>query len=183
LTFSNKNLIFIESNLYIPYLFKYPLNHRITVIDEIDIAILEILQENGRTRRNDLAERVGLSIPSVSERLRKLEAGEYITGYAAIVHYKKLGKDITAFITVTIDSSKHFHSFVEHANAIDEILECHATTGDGSHMLKIRTENTTTLERLLAKIQSWTGVTGTRTHLVLSTSKESSKIKLSQSKS
>ena len=153
------------------------------MIDEIDITILEILQKNGRTRRNDLAEKVGLSVPSTSERLRKLEEGDYITGYTAIVNHTKLGKDITAFITVTIDSSKHYHTFVEHANATDEILECHAVTGEGSHVLKIRTENTATLERLLAKIQSWTGVTGTRTHLVLSTSKESLKIKLSHSKS
>ena len=152
-------------------------------MDDIDVAILEILQKNGRTRRNNLAEKVGLSLPSVSERLRKLEEGDYITGYTAIVNHKKLGKDITAFITVAIDSSKHSHTFVEPAHATDEILECHAITGEGSHMLKIRTENTITLERLLAKIQSWTGVTGTRTHLVLSTSKESLKIKLTHPKS
>lgn len=153
------------------------------MVDDIDITILDILQKNGRTRRNDLAEKVGLSLPSVSDRLRKLEEGGFITGYAATVNHKKLGKDITAFIMVIVDSSKHYHSFVEHANALDEILECHAITGEGSHLIKIRTENTSSLERLLAKIQSWVGVTGTRTHLVLSTSKESAKIKITHSKS
>ena len=152
-------------------------------IDEIDIAILRILQRSGRTRRNDLAEQVGLSLPSISERLRKLEEGGYITGYRATVNHKKLGKDITAFIMVIVDSSKHYHSFVEHANALDEILECHAITGEGSHLIKIRTENTSSLERLLAKIQSWTGVTGTRTHLVLSTSKETTAITITHPKS
>jgi len=153
------------------------------MIDAIDRSILEILQKNGRTRRNDLAEQVGLSLPSVSERLRKLEESGIIAGYTAIVNPQKLGKDITAFIMVTIDTSKHYHNFVEHAGAIEEILECHAITGEGSHVLKIRTENTATLERLLAKIQSWPGVTGTRTHLVLSTSKESSVISFTHSKS
>lgn len=148
------------------------------MIDEIDIKILDILQNNGRTRRNDLAERVGLSIPSVSERLRKLEEAGYILGYFAHLDPKKLGKDVTAYIAVMVDSSKHFASFIDHANQLEDILECHAITGEGSHLLKIRTENTTTLEKLLAKIQSWPGVMGTRTNLVLSSPKEDTQIKL-----
>jgi len=142
------------------------------MLDEIDTKILELLQRNGRTRRNNLADVVNLSLPSVSDRLRKLEASGIITGYAALVDAKKLGKEVAAFIIVKVDSSKHFQSFVEHAGSSDEILECHAITGDGSHILKIRTESTITLEKLLAKIQSWPGVSDTRTHLVLSSPKE-----------
>ena len=73
------------------------------MLDEIDVKILEILQKNGRTRRNDLAEKVNLSLPAASERLRKLEESHVITGYFATVDYKMLGKDVTAFITVTVD--------------------------------------------------------------------------------
>jgi Lrp/AsnC family leucine-responsive transcriptional regulator len=147
-------------------------------LDDIDIKILEILQEKGRTKRNEIADKVGLSLPSASERLRKLEENKYIVGYTALLDYRRLGKDITAFIHVIIDSSKHYHSFIERATSQEEILECHAVTGEGSHLLKIRTESTMTLERLLSEIQSWPGVTGTRTSLVLSTSKETSKIKI-----
>ncbi len=147
-------------------------------MDDIDIKILEILQIQGRTKRNELADKIGLSLPSASERLRKLEESKYIVGYAAIVDYRRLGKDITAFISVIIDSSKHYQSFIDHAAAQEEILECHAITGEGSHLLKVRTESTITLEKLLSRIQSWPGVTGTRTSLVLSTSKETSRIKI-----
>jgi len=152
------------------------------MIDEIDAKILEILQKSGRTRRNDLAETVGLSLPSVSDRLRKLEDHGIITGYYATVDPKKLGRDITAFIFVTVDSSKHFTTFLEHAHSLDEILECHAITGEGSHLLKVRTTNTASLERLLAKIQAWNGVVATRTNLVLSTSKETMRIKIEANK-
>lgn len=152
------------------------------MLDEIDVRILDILQKNGRTRRNELAEVVGLSLPSVSDRLRKLEEGGVILGYAATVNPKKVGKDITAFIMATVDSSKHYGNFIDHASATEEILECHAITGEGSHLLKIRTENTATLEKLLAKIQSWAGVMGTKTHLVLSSPKESMKLKIIHSK-
>lgn len=152
------------------------------VIDEIDAKILDILQRKGRTRRNDLAETVGLSLPSVSDRLRKLESQGVITGYHAIVDAKKMGKDISAFIFVTSDSSKHYAQFLEHTSALDEILECHAITGDGSHLLKVRTANTASLERLLAKIQKWAGVLSTRTNLVLSTSKETLRIRVEATK-
>jgi Lrp/AsnC family leucine-responsive transcriptional regulator len=157
-------------------------SHETAALDEIDAKILEILQRNGRTRRNDLAEKVGLSLPSVSERLRKLEDNGTITGYFATVDARKLGRDITAFIFVTSDSSKHYGQLVDHAAALDDILECHAITGEGSHLLKVRTANTTSLERLLAKIQAWPGVLSTRTNLVLSTSKESMRIKVEASK-
>lgn len=153
-------------------------HENVVVLDEIDAKILEILQRNGRTRRNDLAEKVGLSLPSVSERLRKLEQNGTITGYYATVDPKRLGKDITAFIFVTSDSSKHYGQFLEHAAALDEILECHAVTGEGSHLLKVRTTNTASLERLLARIQAWPGVLSTRSHLVLSTSKETMRMKV-----
>lgn len=147
-------------------------------LDQIDVTILEILQKNGRTRRNELAERVGLSLPAASERLRKLEENGYVQGYFAKVSHKLLGKDITAFVTVTVDSSKHFHAFIDHAAATDEILECHAITGDGTHLLKVRTDNTASLEKLLAKVQSWSGVTKSTTMVVLSTTKETFRVKV-----
>jgi Lrp/AsnC family leucine-responsive transcriptional regulator len=151
-----------------------------TLLDDIDLKILDILQKAGRTRRNDLAEAVGLSLPAASERLRKLEEQKIITGYHATLDHKRLGNDITAFIVVTVDSSRHYGSFLEHANNLDEIMECHAITGEGTHLIKIRTCNTASLERLLGKIQAWPGVQRTHTNLVLSSAKETSRIKIFQ---
>jgi Lrp/AsnC family transcriptional regulator, leucine-responsive regulatory protein len=152
------------------------------VLDDIDIKILDLLQESGRTRRSELAEAVGLSLPSISERLRKLEEQHVITGYHADVDYRRLGKDITAFVFVTVDSSRHYAQFIEHAVALDEALECHAITGEGTHLLKVRTVNTASLEKLLSRIQAWSGVVSTRTNLVLSTRKETTKIRLERRK-
>ncbi len=151
-------------------------------LDEIDVTIIDILQKNGRTRRNDLAQAVDLSIPSVSERLKKLEENGIITGYTAYVDPKKVGKDITAFINVTVDSSKHYGSFIDHAKATDEVLEIHSVTGTGTHLIKIRTENTSSLEKLLSKIQAWSGVVNTTTSIVLSTMKETNKLKINKTK-
>ncbi len=147
-------------------------------LDKIDLELLEILQQQGRTKRNVLAEKVGLSLPAVSERLKKLEDEGIIEGYYAKLNYKKMGRDITAFVVVTIDTSKHFTGFLEHILKSDDIQECHAITGEGTHLLKVRTENTEGLEKLLAKIQSWQGVLKTTTDLVLSTPKETTRIKI-----
>lgn len=146
-------------------------------IDEIDVQILEMLQADGRVKRNQIAEAVGLSLPSVSDRMRKLEERGVVTGYGAILDAKRLHIDITAFIRVMVDTSDRYARFVELASALDEVQEVHSITGEGSHILKVRTRNTTSLERLLSTIQSWPGVHGTSTSIVLSSFKETRAIR------
>src|SRR5690606_34527986 len=127
-------------------------------LDETDLRILSHLQENGRAQRNRLAELVGLSVPSVSERMRKLEERNLIEGYHATLNARGFGLDITAFIFVEVDGSTKYPDFVRHVADEPEIQECHSITGDGSHVLKIRTRNTETFEKLLSRIQAWEGV-------------------------
>lgn len=148
-------------------------------IDDIDARIVTMLQQQGRLKRNEIAEAVGLSVPAVSERMRKLEERGVITGYHAVVSPKRLHLDVTVFIRVSVDSSQHFPAFVEKALAHPEVLEVHSITGEGSHMLKVRTRSTTTLERLLATVQQWPGVRATSSSIVLSTFKETRAVAVS----
>lgn len=145
-------------------------------LDEIDIKILNHLQKDGRSQRNKLAEIVHLSVPSVSERMRKLEEKNLIKSYTALLDAKKFKFDITAFVFVEVDGSDNYPPFIENTMAEPEILECHSITGDGSHILKIRTENTASFEKLLSKIQSWDGVSKSRSNVVLSSFKETSNL-------
>lgn len=145
-------------------------------IDEIDLAMLNRLQRDGRTQRNKLAELVDLSVPSVSERMKKLEDKALIEGYYAVLNAKAFHLDITAFIFVEVDGSQNYTRFVEVACQETEVQEVHSITGDGSHVLKIRTKNTVSLEKLLSKIQSWDGVKKTRSNIVLSSFKETREI-------
>lgn len=145
-------------------------------LDKIDLQILNHLQEEGRAQRNKLSEIVGLSVPSVSERMRKLEEKDLIQGYHAELNSRKFNFDITAFVFVEVDKSASYKDFVAKAENESEILECHSITGDGSHLLKIRSKNTQTFEKLLSKIQDWEGVTKSRSNIVLSSYKETHKI-------
>ena len=148
------------------------------MIDDLDIQLLKTLQENGRTKRNQLAEEVKLSIPSVSERLKKLEDNNVIEGYYTKVNRKAFGLDILAFIYVMMDSSKHYNELIKKAEKNPQILECHSVLGEGSHLMKVVVKNTEALEKLLSEIQSWPGVTSTKTTYVLSTIKETTSINI-----
>ena len=146
-------------------------------IDDIDAQILHLLQAEGRIKRKDIAESVGLSIPSVSDRMRKLAERGVLVGYHAAVDAKRLGHDVTAFVWIQSSGSEHYAEFVEAVTAIEEVQELHSVTGDGSHIVKVRVRNTTALERLLARIQALPGVRGTRTSLVLTSWKESTYVR------
>lgn len=148
------------------------------MLDDIDLQILRTLQKRGRTKRNELAEEVKLSVPSVSERLNKMEDKEIIKGYYAKLNRKTFNYDIMAFIFVTVDSSKHYKNLITKVEKMPEILECHAVLGEGSHLLKALVKNTEALEKVLSEIQSWQGVTGTKTTYVLSTVKETFEINI-----
>jgi Lrp/AsnC family leucine-responsive transcriptional regulator len=148
------------------------------MLDDIDLQILRTLQKRGRTKRNELAEEVKLSIPSVSERLNKLEDKKIIEGYFAKLNRKIFNQDIMAFILVMMDSSKHYKNLITNVEKMPEILECHAVLGEGSHLLKALVKNTEALEKVLSEIQSWQGVMGTKTTYVLSTVKETFEINI-----
>lgn len=146
------------------------------VPDHIDRRLLHLLQERGRISQLELAQAVGLSSPAVADRLRKLEERGFIRGFTVLLDSKKLGWDVTAFIFVNVDGSRYYPDFIRSAQECPEVLECHAVTGQGSHILKVRVASTTALEHLLAEVQSWPGVHGTQSSVVLSTSKETLRV-------
>ena len=149
-----------------------------SIIDKIDHKILEILQNTGRDSASHIASEIGMSVPAVSERIHKLEETGIISGYEAIVDPKKVGLDVAAIITLVSESSRHFDEIVELANETQEVVQCFTTTGAGSHLLIINTENSESLELLLKGIQSWPGVLRTETQLILSSYKAGHHIKI-----
>ena len=94
------------------------------------------------------------------------------------MNHKKAGLDLTAYVFIVSEHSDHYSKFVEEANNCKSVLECHSITGGGSHILKVRVENSQALEDLLYEIQNWPGVSRTQSNLVLSTYKEETQIDL-----
>jgi Lrp/AsnC family leucine-responsive transcriptional regulator len=147
-------------------------------LDNLDIKILNMLQENARVKRNVMADAIGLSLPSLSDRLKKLEENGIIEGYYTKLNRKFFKYDIMAFVSIVMESSKYYDELAENIKKTPEILECYSVLGEGSHIVKAVVKDTMALENLLSKIQSWTGVTRTVSSFVLSAIKESTKINI-----
>jgi Lrp/AsnC family leucine-responsive transcriptional regulator len=147
-------------------------------LDEIDLGILSVLQDNCRTSLAKIGEQVGLSAPSVVERVKKLEDGGIIRGYHAILDARRLGIDVTAFIGVSVNHPSSIGAFESEIEAIEDVLECHHVTGGYTLLLKVKTTNTSSLEALISRLRSIAGVEKTETMVVLSTNTERSQLKL-----
>jgi len=141
-------------------------------LDAIDRHILSLLQENCRMSLAKIGDQVGLSAPSVIERVKKLEDGGVITGYHATVNARRVGKDVTAFIGVSITHPKAIGCFEKTIDSLDDVLECHHVTGSHTLLLKVKTHNTSSLEELIRRLRSIEGVVRTETMVVLSTHSE-----------
>ena len=140
-------------------------------LDQVDRDILNILQVDGRTSASRIAEEISMSIPAVADRIKKLQESGVIMAFTTLLDHRKVGLDISAFVTVISESSSHYSDVVRQANKTPEIVQCFTTTGNGSHVLLAVTENTTSLEKLLRIIQGWPGVMRTETQMVLSSYK------------
>jgi Lrp/AsnC family leucine-responsive transcriptional regulator len=146
-------------------------------VDATDLTILDLLQADCRATQQEIAKKVGLSQPSVADRIRKLEEAKVILGYTARVDPRRLGHDITAFIGVSIEHPKYFDMFARRVLAMPDVLECHRVAGPESYLLKVRTRTTGTLDQLLVEgLRTIPGVSSTHTTIVLASIKEHSHI-------
>jgi Lrp/AsnC family leucine-responsive transcriptional regulator len=141
-------------------------------LDVIDRHILRLLQENCRMPLAKIGDQVGLSAPSVIERVKKLEDDGVITGYHATVDARRVGRDVTAFIGVSITHPRAIGRFEKALDSLDDVLECHHVTGTPTLLLKVKTHNTSSLEELIRSLRSIEGVVRTETMVVLSTHSE-----------
>jgi len=141
-------------------------------MDAFDSKILKLLIQNSRITGAEIARKVNLSLPAVTERLRKLASSGMIDQYTVKLNREKLGLQITAFINVWIDHTKKSH-VKEQVIAMPEVLECHHVAGDNDLLLKVLVKDTAALENLLVnKIKAISAVTRTSTTIILSSYKE-----------
>ncbi len=141
-------------------------------MDEIDVKILKCLRNNARENASVISDKVNMSVSAVIERIRKLEASGMIVKHTSILSAAKAGKDVNAFLSVSLEHPRYherFHTFVKENR---EILQCYYITGDFDFMLRVVTDNTASLEHLLNAVKALPGVSNTRTILILSTVKE-----------
>ena len=137
-------------------------------IDGIDKIILRLLTQDARTPIMAISKETGISGAAVHQRLKKLEKAEVISGSQIILNPKILGFKTMAFIGIYLDKAIRNPEAVKQLEQIDEVIECHYTTGNWSIFVKLLCrDNEHLMELLNKKIQSVEGVSRTETFISL----------------
>jgi Lrp/AsnC family leucine-responsive transcriptional regulator len=141
-------------------------------MEKLDQQIVRALCEDGRMSYTDLAERVGLSVSAVHQRVRRLEQRGVIRGYAARVDSDAIGLSLTAFVSIKPIDPAAPDDAPDRLAHLSAIEACHSVAGDENYILKVRVAGPADLEALLQEIRAAANVS-TRTTVVLSTPYES----------
>ncbi len=145
-------------------------------MDLIDVEILRFLQKNARASLSDIGQKVSLSVSAVGERVKKLESSGVISRYVAIIDGSFFHKELTAMMFISLENPSYIENFLKFVQGENDILECHYLAGNYDYVLKIVTNNPSTLEKLLNKIKSVPGIVKTYTNVVLATCKNNESV-------
>ena len=139
-----------------------------TNLEPIDRAILRELAADGRCSFTDLAERVGLSVSAVHQRVKRLEQRGVLLGYGARLAGEEIGLPLSAFISLTPIDPAAPDDYPKRLEHLPQIEACYSVAGDASYVLRVRVASPAALEDLLRQIREAANVS-TRTTVVLST--------------
>ena len=139
------------------------------LLDEVDRRLVAALRDNARASYAELGRLVGLSGPSVQERVRRLEERGVVVGYRALVRPSALGLAVTSLIGLLLSDTADQSAVVDRLAEVREIEDCWYIAGDESFVVKVRVPSVDALEDLLGRLLRIDGISRTRTTLVLST--------------
>lgn len=152
-----------------------------TSLDRTDLRLLAELQRDGRVTNAELADRVSLSPSACLRRVQRLEAEGVIAGYAAQVDPQAVGLGLQAFVRVQL--AKHeaaaIERFVGQVNAWEEVVACHALTGDMDYLMHVYVADLEHFSRfLLDRLLNDSGVADVNSSFVLRTVKQTGALPL-----
>ena len=147
---------------------------REAALDRIDLQLLAELQRAGRLTNAELAERVHLSPSACLRRVQRLEREGVIAGYRAEVDPERVGLGLQAFVRVQLEKHdvEHVAAFASFVTAWDEVVACHALTGDMDYLLHVVVRDLDLFSRfLLDRLLNASGVADVNSSFVLRTVK------------
>ena len=140
-------------------------------LDATGLALLSHLVQDGRASYQSLADQVGLSRPAVMERVKRLEEQGVIRGYAALLDRARIGRPVTAFVTVRYPASDYVGTepWILKLRENPDILECHHVAGEDCYILKVAVPTVERLQSVLRALRPKGEPATTKTTIVLST--------------
>jgi Lrp/AsnC family leucine-responsive transcriptional regulator len=144
-------------------------------LDRTDLALLAILQREGRISNAELAERVSLSASACLRRVQRLEQSGVLAGYGALLDPARVGLGLQAFVRVQLarHDAEAIAEFTTRVNDWDEVIACHALTGDMDYLLHVAVQDLAHFSRfLLDHLLNASGVADVNSSFVLRTVKQ-----------
>lgn len=144
-------------------------------IDNMDRAIIAVLQTNAKATLTDIAELVGLSKTPCQQRIKRLEKDGVIVGYTARVNHRLLGENHVVFVQVKLSDTKTLalRAFNEAVQKITEVEACHMMAANYDYLLKVRTGDMGSFRAVLGeKISTLPHVLQTSTFVAMENVKE-----------
>jgi Lrp/AsnC family leucine-responsive transcriptional regulator len=137
-------------------------------LDDTDRKIIELLGRDGRIALADISREIGLSSPTIKDRITRLEAEGVILGYRPLLDHSKLGLGMTAYIGLTLDFHTCCQGDVDEAlKGMEEVVEAHYTDGEWDMLIKVRIADPSALMSLLQRLNAVRGITNSRTIISL----------------
>jgi Lrp/AsnC family leucine-responsive transcriptional regulator len=149
-------------------------------MDVVDRGLLQALRTNARAGWAELGRRVGLSGPSVQERVRRLEERGVITGYRTVLAPAEVGLGVSALIGIIQGDGVESEDVAERLAGVSEVEDCWFVAGEENFVVKVRAGDVAALESVVAKLRRLPGVSRTRTTVVLSTRWEGRDVPLAE---
>jgi len=146
-------------------------------IGRIDARILAELVKNAKISTAELADKAGLSTSACWQRVRRLEAEGYITGYSANLDQYRLGASEIVFVEVSLErhNQNALSEFGKKISELDEVLEVFLTSGERDYLLKVVVSGTRGYEQFLTnKLSNIAGIRQTHSSFSLRCLKNSS---------
>ena len=142
-------------------------------MDELDLKIIKILSKNADITSTAIKKEINLSIPAINKRIQTLKNSGIIKQFTILTDGKKVGKPITAYVFIVLQSSDYMDALLEYANTDTDILECSAITGEYDCLLKVCAESIEKLDEKLMYLKKHKGIIKSNTMLSLTTYKNS----------
>ncbi|HWJ86673.1 MAG TPA: Lrp/AsnC family transcriptional regulator [Pelagibacterium sp.] len=123
-------------------------------LDRLDMAILQVLQVDNKTPQRTIAERVNLSAPAVQRRIKRMEASGVIQANVAQIDPAKVGRAITLFVEVEMESERaeRFDAAKRSFADAPEVQQCYYVTGEADFILIVVVRAMADYEALTRKL-------------------------------
>jgi Lrp/AsnC family leucine-responsive transcriptional regulator len=143
------------------------------ILDKVDLGILRLMQENARISNADIARDLNMAPSAVLERVKKLEQKQVILQYTTRLNPAALQQKLLAFVFIKAADGLGSNATGEDLARLPEVQEVHHVAGDDCYLVKIRTNDSSSLVRLMRNsFSKIPNIISTRTTIVLETVKE-----------